>query len=117
MTADQFVEAVQAVVIEGSVQATMKNLAHPPGRAPTADLTKLSDWYGALHSRDQKMIEQSVRLAINHAVLSMMCVIDGAQAIEAGPDKGHLELFYVKGNARILLNDPEKEPLNDKLHR
>ncbi len=37
-------------------------------------------------------------------IFGVLCVLDGVRAIESGPDKGELELYYVKDGTRVLLN-------------
>ena len=46
-------------------------------------------------------------------VFGVLCVLDGVRAIENGPDKGELELYYVKGESRVLLNDMKQCELHD----
>lgn len=115
MNGDEFVDAVDAVVREGAVASTLKNLAKPPGISPDPDLVEMARWYASLSEADRQILASVVRLVASHAVLGFLSVLDGAQAIEGPPGKGHLELYHVKGNQRVLLNDPAVEPLNDKL--
>ncbi len=62
------------------------------------------------------MVERAMRDAARGAVFGFFCVLDGVRAIE-GPGspgaKGSLELYYVSGSARELLNDSDKEYLHD----
>jgi|SRR6185437_10331597 len=115
MTAEKFVDVVKEVAIEGALRSTISNLCTPPGRNPPSYLVEIANWFSTLEDIDRDMVERVARLAVDHATLTFMCIIDGAKAIESGPNKGHLELFYVKGSARLRLNDPNLEPLNDKL--
>jgi hypothetical protein len=114
MDADLFVKVVVKVCRDGGVRSTLSNLRTAPDRIPTSQYVELSKWFTNLRQPDQEMVQQAVWLCAGHVLLSVLSVIDGAQAIESGPDKGHLELFYVKGDSRLLLNDRKKEPLNDK---
>jgi len=116
MDADLFAAMVEKLAFTRAVKVTMESMASPPGRIPEAELVELSHWFNELNAEGEKMVTRAVALAAGQAVLTFLCILDGAQAIEAGPDKGHLELLYVKGDTRILLNDRRKEPLNDKFH-
>jgi hypothetical protein len=58
------------------------------------------------------MLARVVATAVDRSVFGFFCVIDGVRAIEDGPDKGRLELSYVKDGVR-LLNPPEGEMLHD----
>jgi hypothetical protein len=116
MTSDEFVDAVARRALDGAVNSTMANLRRPPGTRPLSELLDLSNWFNQLESNDQNVVERVVRLTATHAVTAFLCILDGAAAIEGGTDKGRLDLYYIKDNTRLLLNDPCEEPLNDKLH-
>jgi len=73
---------------------------------------RLSQWFQLLSVSEQKMLREALTDAAERAVFGIMCVLDGVRAIENGPEKGSLELYYVKGDQRVLLNDPQ-EVLHD----
>ncbi len=51
---------------------------------------------------------------VAEAVLfGVLCVLDGVREIENEPDNGELELYYVRGGARVLLNDVKQGELHD----
>jgi hypothetical protein len=112
MDANLFVELVEKWGFTSAIKATLKNMTSPP--TSNAELVELSRWFNGLELSSQRMTERAVVRGAAHAIFGFLCIIDGARAIEPGPDKGHLELFYVKGKTRVLLNDPSEEPLNDK---
>lgn len=117
MTADDFVAVVDLVVRQGAAASTMPNLERPPGRSPQAELVELAKWFANLEQSDKDAVKAVAMLASSHAVCGFLSVLDGARAIENPPHKGHLELWYVNDHfcQRTRLNDPESEPLNDKL--
>jgi hypothetical protein len=47
------------------------------------------------------------------AVFGFFCVLDGVSAIEDSPEKGDLELYFVKSSQKIRLNDPRQEELHN----
>ncbi|MGA2581950.1 MAG: hypothetical protein ABSG31_01630 [Tepidisphaeraceae bacterium] len=116
MDADLFVEMVDKLAFESAVSSTLKNMTSPPGSRPSAELLELSRWFNELSNEAKKMVEHAISLSAAHAVTGFLSIIDGARAIESGPDKGRLELLYVKRETRVLLNDRHREPLNDKFH-
>jgi hypothetical protein len=59
------------------------------------------------------MLHEALTYAAESAVFGVMCVLDGVRAIESGSEKGDLELYYVKGDRKILLNDPQNEELHN----
>jgi len=64
-----------------------------------------------LSAEDQATLAEALKDAAEGAIFGFFCVLDGARVIEAGPDKGDFELYYVKGAERVLLNAP-----GDDLH-
>src|SRR5690242_7257598 len=108
MNADEFVRAIEKSVRDSAVSSTISNLQKPPGRAPQPELVAISEWYMRLAEADRRMIEAIARRAANHATFGFLVVLDGDRVIEAGPEKGKLELFYVKGAERVLLNSADK---------
>jgi hypothetical protein len=54
-----------------------------------------------------------MREAVELAVFSFLCVLDGVSAIEDEPEKGVLTLRYIKRDEDLLLNDPADEFLHD----
>jgi hypothetical protein len=64
-----------------------------------------------LNPEDQAMLAEALNDAAEGAIFGFFCILDGARAIEDGPEKGRFELFYVKGDEKVLLN-----PRNDDLH-
>lgn len=112
MDTQQFVDLLRIVVRDGAASEELSVLQSPPGRQPSADLQERSRWYDSLQD-DQKKILSSIILDVaDRTVFGFLCVLDGVRAIEDGPDKGHLELRYVKDNS-TLLNPPEGEMLHD----
>ena len=57
------------------------------------------------------MLAETLKDAAEAAIFGFFCVLDGARFIEDGPEKGDFELYYVKGDDRVLLNPP-----GDDLH-
>jgi hypothetical protein len=115
MNADEFVDAVKHRALYGAVDSTMTNLSQPPGTRPHPRLVKVSEWFNRLSEADREMVERVAWIAADHAVGTLLTVVDNMAWIEASSE-GRLELWHVHGEERTLLNDPKQEPLNDKLH-
>jgi hypothetical protein len=113
MTIEDFVKAVKIQTSDAAVAGTVQCLAEPPGRKPTEKLLKLSKWYEQLEGRDQGMLREALREAAEMAIFEFFCVLDGVSAIEDTPNKGELELHFVKGAERTRLNDPRQEELHN----
>ncbi len=59
------------------------------------------------------MLRAALREVAESAVFGFFCVLDGVRVIEESPEKGDLELYYVKGEERNLLNNPNGGELHD----
>lgn len=106
MNSDAFVEAIKLVVVGGAVSGELENLAKPAGRKPRPALVEMSVWFNGLPEQDKVMVGRVIRDAVEFSVFNFFAVLDGVAVIENGPNKGELELYYVKGNERVRLNEP-----------
>jgi hypothetical protein len=112
VNAEKFVQVLKLVTCDHAAKAGTRSLKEPPGRRPSARLRRLSDWFKTVSAQDQEKVTELWSLAAEDAVFDVLCVLDGVRAIESQSDKGTLELYYVKGDQRILLN-AEDNPLHD----
>ncbi|OAI16963.1 hypothetical protein A1507_11370 [Methylomonas koyamae] len=112
MNSEEFVDAVKIVVRDASVSGSLNSLIRPAGRKPDRKLVELSTWFNELSDSDKEMIEKVIKYVADISVFSFFSVLDGATVIESGPDKGDLELYYIKGTEKLLLNEPSN-PLHD----
>ena len=71
--------------------------------------------FNTMRTGSRRIVRSIIQRAADHAVLGFLAVLDGVQAIETGPDKGKLELYYVKGESWTLLNDQRREAIHDYL--
>ncbi len=113
MTAQEFVEVLKLQTSDAAVRGAISNLQRPPGRKPHERLVELSNWYGQLNDSDREMLRRAIKEAAEFAVFSFLCVLDGVSVIESTPDKGELELYFVKDTERTLINDPKAEELHN----
>ena len=117
MTAEEFITKVRQVVYDPAISGTLSVIQRPPGRRPSENLTALSAWYAQLSENDRKMLQSAVALAARGATFGMLAVLDGVRQIEETPEKGTLELWYAKGDRRVLLNSSRSEHLHDLFNR
>ena len=59
------------------------------------------------------MVGEALREAAEMAVFEFFCILDGVAAIEDTPNKGELELHFLKGTEKKRLNDPREEELHN----
>jgi hypothetical protein len=116
MDQNEFVDAINQVVVADSINAMESTLLQPAGRSPEKSKVEMSLWYNSLDARSREMVLRVVKESVEMSAFSFLCVIDGVSAIEGFGEKGKLLLQYVSptGNT-ILLNDPEQEYLHDLL--
>ena len=113
MNAADFVDAVRTEVRDAATEGSMSLLGRPPGRRPDPELVRLSQWFNALPEIDKGRVREVAALASHQATFGILAVLDGVRVIESGPDRGALELWYVKGTRSTLLNDPNGPLLHE----
>jgi hypothetical protein len=113
MNSESFIKAIKIAVKNGTAKDVVDNIKNPLGRSPEPEIVKLSAWYNRLSNEDKLNIDNLLEQAVNYTIFGFLCVLDGVRAIEGKGEKGSLELYYVKGNDRILLNDSNEEFLHD----
>src|SRR5262245_42919474 len=113
MNPEEFVQAVKIQTSDAAVSGTIALLKRPPGRKPSQRLVRLSDWYSQLDKSNQEFLMEVLKEAADMAVFEFFCILDGVTPIEEGPQKGELELYYVRGGFKTRLNVPEREELHN----
>ena len=111
MDSDEFVRGVKSACSDNLAESEINVFKNLPGRRPHTRMLRLSKWFQQLNPEDQAMLVEALKLTAEDAIFGFFCVLDSVRFIENGAEKGSFELFYVKGNERVLLNPP-----NDDLH-
>lgn len=113
MTPDEFINSVRQVVYESAIKGTLSIVSKPPGRKPSESLVAISNWFGGLSENEKQLFQHANAIAAHKATFGMLAVLDGVRQIEDSPAKGTLELHYLEGDQRTLLNAPSAEALHD----
>jgi hypothetical protein len=113
MNKEEFVRVMKLQTSDSAVSGTIKTLTRSAGRKPSERLVRMSAWHNQLGMNDQEMLREALKDAAESAVFSFLCILDGVRVIEAGPNQGELELYYVKDGKKTLLNDPHQEELHN----
>jgi len=113
MNPEAFISIVKQVVELNSMDNVIKNITQLSGAKVDHRYKYLVEWYKDLDDEGRECVKQIIREAVSTTLFGFFCVLDGVRAIENGPDKGRLELYYVKENEKILLNDFNEEFLHD----
>ena len=115
MTPLEFVDAIQQVVLDASVEDTIATATAPPGRRPNGELIELSSWFNDLTDADRARVKQMLKLVAGTAVFGFLCVLDGSRQVEPLGPKGYFELRFVKDGAEHVLSGPRGEILHELL--
>jgi hypothetical protein len=110
MNKTEFIAAIEIVAVRNVVKAVSEALRRPTAR-PSPEALELSKWYSDLPSEAQEMTNRIIRMAATQATYNFLLVLDGLLAIEPQGPKGKLELYFIKADERLHLNDENSEPL------
>jgi hypothetical protein len=113
MTSLDFVNAIRIEVEDSTVAALTAMLQNSSEQPPAERGRPLFEWYKRLDESDLSFVQEIIRETAEQAVFSFLTMLDGMSIIENDVSKGRLELYYLKGNDRILLNDPAEEELHN----
>jgi hypothetical protein len=109
----EFVALVRKIIRDSASEETLTVLRKVPGKRPSPTIITRSNWYNSLKDEDKKILASIILDVADRTVFGFLCVLDGVRAIESDPDKGRLELRYIKGADSILLNSTEDAPLHE----
>jgi len=104
MRTEDFVSAIEAYVLNTTVESTVSTLREPPGRRVDPEFAARSTWFNLLSDTDAEMVRAVIHEAASSAVFGFLTVLDGARVIN--DEKGTFELYYV-GREKNLLNPPD----------
>ena len=115
MTKRAFVGTLAQVALDNAISGEVRVLRDPPGRRPSLDLSARSEWFLGLGDDDRTMVVEAMRAAGYGVLHSVLCVLDGVAAIDAGPNKGTLTLLYERDGVTTDLTSHAEEDLHDML--
>jgi hypothetical protein len=104
MTPEQFVIELKADVRRG-VDGTVAYLVDPPGKNPPQHLAILSRWYRSLSDEDKKMARMAMEYAADGSLFGLLNVLDDYYDLPSSVG-GTFELYYVKRDHKVRLNEP-----------
>jgi len=113
MQPEQFVSALKQVVEDNSIDDVLINISKLSGTKIDHRLKYLISWHNDLDIEGQQCVKEIIKEAVSTTLFGLFCVFDGVRAIEDGPNRGSLELYYVKDGNKLLLNDINEEFLHD----
>ena len=94
MNAEEFIDTIKEVVCEDSIKGVHSLLFKPPGRQPNDKVTTMSQWYNRLNDPYRSMVTNIIRETVEAGIFGFLCLLVGVSAIENGPNKGSLKLYF-----------------------
>jgi hypothetical protein len=113
MNENNFIEKLQEVLKKGTINDVKNIIMNPPGRQPDKNLLILSKWFNNLKEEDKDHINKIIELSVDSSIFGFLCILDSVRAIEDDFEKGSFELYYKKGDQKVLLNDESNDYLHD----
>ncbi len=116
MTSEQLIKDIKIYLSDRCIQDIVEELITPTSKYPTPKSILLSIWYNQLDNDKKDFIYHIIKESVESTIFGFLCILDGVRSIEdadANGNKGDLELYYVKEQQRILLNQFENEFLHD----
>ena len=106
MNTQEFVDAVQELIIDKAAEMEAAIFLNPPGRKPDAKLLELSRWYKGLSESDRDMARKAMAKAARDAIFGIFVGLDGSMRLTN--EEGHFELRFVRGEQFDLICHPEE---------
>jgi hypothetical protein len=112
---EQFVAALKVAVFDSAIADVSLSLrSRPPGQSPRARATALHEWFVGLSSHDQEMVLEVARDAAHASLFGVLCVLDGARAIDDPPHDQIILTMVSEDRSTVHLN-AEGADLHDEL--
>lgn len=81
---EEFAQAIYRFAFMDGVEGALKNIAHPPGRAPLEHFLELNSFHRSLSDDDRLLVAKSMALAADYAVFGVFAIMDGVRPITDG---------------------------------
>ena len=107
MTTQEFVQAIELVVVESSFDVMKAYLTDQDLVKKWPKYRSLNEWFNNQPLEDQEKINTLMQDSIRIAIDGFFLVLDGSRVIEDTYDKGDLFLIYKNKDEETWLNDPD----------
>jgi hypothetical protein len=84
---ESFVRAVFDGVYLAAIRDVRSILRKPPGRKPSPELVKLSQWYNSLGEDNQGCVDRVIADVADGAVFHFLAILDGVKPITDGNEE------------------------------
>ena len=111
MNQQDFISAIKTVGCESVVSAILDELCDQREKRGNSGIASIRTWYQGMEPQQRQLLVELVRDTAEQATYNLLLVLDGLLTIEPPGEKGALELYFVKGRERVLLNPSDGEQL------
>jgi hypothetical protein len=111
MTAEEFILAIRAEVVDAAVANMVTCLETPPGRPPSEDLMRLAKWHKSLSEHDRAMLRQVIAMSVDDCAFGFLAVLDGSRSTTL--DGGDFELLFRSKNQIDIICGPRGAVLHE----
>jgi hypothetical protein len=112
MNAEEFVSALNLVVCDAAIKDVVSILRAPAGGVRDSRYTNIQKWFSGLSEQDQQNLVSVLEETTDACLFGFCAVLDKIRAFDRARPPGKLELYYVRGEERVLINDPKNDQLN-----
>ena len=110
MKSEDFIEGIRQKR-DYFASGVIENLISPPGRKPHQKDINLSEFYNSLSDAQKQKVNDIIYESTDSAIFHLLCILDNVSFLEDTNEKTRFELYSVKGEERILINDSSKKDL------
>mgnify|MGYP001126802755 CR=1 FL=1 len=115
MNSEDFIQGLLNIRKQ-ACEGIIENLDDPPGRKPRRKDLDLSKFYHSLSQEQKANLGKVIEESVDMALFIFLCILDHVHFLEDTPDKTQFELYAIKNNQRILLNDFDTTSLHDEFN-
>jgi hypothetical protein len=107
MKPDDFVRALRSACADSAVTGCLDTFEKPLGRAPRAELVRISQWFHTLSLEERELLKSALQQVADATLFGVLCVVDGVRPIEDSPEKSEFTLTASRGGSSAQLSPNE----------
>jgi hypothetical protein len=112
MNREEFVAGVKESIKDNFVNRFLTFYSNLPGRKPHEKDILIANYIKNLKTEDLEKLKSVIEECVDSTLFSFFCILDHVCFIEGKGAKTTFELYAIKGNEKVLINDPKQEELH-----
>ncbi|CAO5682431.1 MAG: hypothetical protein HEEMFOPI_01671 [Holosporales bacterium] len=113
MNAEEFIKGLKIFLRDNSQKIFFDFYEDIPGRNPHEKDVCISNGIKNFKDQEKELLKLIIEENIDQTIFSFLCILDHVRFIEEEGEKTTFELYAVKGDERVLINDPNNEELHN----